>query len=186
MCDKQSNSLDKSVKRAPKELPLSTDHFHFSTKSKRQYWVLYPFLNPHWHFESNSSISFEICWNIHRETWLKLERIKSARIIEFCLMILVGISVLWPAFEEFSCVISFKICVIYRVENEKIMALLPWHTSSILSMLGWFLYFSTDFKTGSLINSERGSHLLYSRIFRLLIILRRKYLKHVLCHYCYW
>ena len=44
-------------------------------------------------------------------------------------------------------------------------------------MLGWFLYFSTDFKTGSLINSERGSRLLYSRIFRLLIIFEKKVFK---------
>ena len=44
-------------------------------------------------------------------------------------------------------------------------------------MLGWFLYFTIDFKTESLINSETGSHLVYSGIFRLLIIFEKKVFK---------
>ena len=55
--------LDKSVKSAPKELPLFADNFHFSSMAKRQYYVLYHFLNRHWYFESNGSICFEIYWN---------------------------------------------------------------------------------------------------------------------------
>ena len=44
-------------------------------------------------------------------------------------------------------------------------------------MLGWFLYFTIDFKTESLINSETGSHLVYSGIFRLLTIFEKKVFK---------
>ena len=36
-CDKQSDPSDKCVKRAPKQLPLSTDDFHFPSMAKRQY-----------------------------------------------------------------------------------------------------------------------------------------------------
>ena len=44
-------------------------------------------------------------------------------------------------------------------------------------MLGWFLYFTIDFKTESLINSERRSHLVYTGISRLLIIFEKKVFK---------
>ena len=44
-------------------------------------------------------------------------------------------------------------------------------------MLGWFLYFTIDFETGSLINSERGTYLVYSGIFRLLTIFEKKVFK---------
>ena len=44
-------------------------------------------------------------------------------------------------------------------------------------MLGWFLYFTIDFKTGLLIKSERGSHLVYSGIFRLLTIFEKEVFK---------
>ena len=44
-------------------------------------------------------------------------------------------------------------------------------------MLGWFLYFTIDFKTESLINSERRSHLGYSGIFRLLTIFEKEVFK---------
>ena len=36
-CNKQSNALDKSVKSAPKELPLSTNDFHLSSIAKTLY-----------------------------------------------------------------------------------------------------------------------------------------------------
>ena len=78
-------------------------------------------------------------------------------------MILVGISVLRPAFEEFNCVISFNTRVLCTVENEKFIVLLPRYTSPILSMLGWFLYFTIEFKTG----------ILWDYLFRLLTIFEK-------------
>ena len=40
-------------------------------------------------------------------------------------MIFVGISVLRPAFQEFNCIISFDICFLRTVKNEKFIALIP-------------------------------------------------------------
>ena len=63
--------------------------------------------------------------------WLTRVRIKSAKI---------------SAFEKFNCVICFKICFLLTVENENFIALLLWHASPSLSILGWFLYFTVTFK----------------------------------------
>ena len=51
------------------------------------------------------------------------------------------------------------------------------HASPIASMLGWFLYFTAHFKTGSLILLARGSQLEYSPILRLLTVLEKKVFK---------
>ena len=45
---RHSNTLDKSVSRAPKAAPLSTDLFHFSSVSKRHSCGLWTFLNLPW------------------------------------------------------------------------------------------------------------------------------------------
>ena len=45
---RHSNALDKSVSRAPKAAPLSTDLFHFSSVSKRHSCGLWTFLNLAW------------------------------------------------------------------------------------------------------------------------------------------
>ena len=55
---------------------------------------------------------------------------KIAKISEFCLIVLVGIS-LRPDFDKFNRVIYFNICFLCTVENEKFVALLLWHTSLI-------------------------------------------------------
>ena len=51
------------------------------------------------------------------------------------------------------------------------------HTSSIASMLGWFLYFTIHFITGSLILLARGSLVGYSVILSLLTLLEEKVFK---------
>ena len=61
--------------------------------------------------------------------WFKLVRILSAKICEFCLIILVDISVLWTAFDELKCLIFLDICLLSTVENEKLVVLLLWHFS---------------------------------------------------------
>ena len=71
------------------------------------------------------------------KVWLKLVRIKS----ELCLIILIGMSVLWTAFDEFDCPIYFDICFLSTVENEKLIALLLLHTFPILSMPDVFYIF---------------------------------------------
>ena len=45
------------------------------------------------------------------------------------------------------------------------------------SKFWWFIDFTIDFKTGSLINFESGSYLVYSRMFKLLTIFEKKVLK---------
>ena len=44
-------------------------------------------------------------------------------------------------------------------------------------MLGWFLYFTIHFKTGSLILLAKGSQLEYPLILRLLTLLEKKVFK---------
>ena len=52
---------------------------------------------------------------------------------------------------------------IFEKGNDSLGCLL--HTSPVASMLGWFLYFTTHFKTGSLILLARGSQFEYSAIY---------------------
>ena len=51
---------------------------------------------------------------------------------------------------------------------------------SVASILGWSLYFRIDFKTGSLMSLEIGSHTGYSGILKLLMIVEKKVFKTVL------
>ena len=48
---------------------------------------------------------------------------------------------------------------------------------SVASILGWSLYFRIDFKTGSLMSLEIGSHTGYSGILKLLMIVEKKLFK---------
>ena len=92
----------------------------------------------------------------------------SANISAFSLIVFVGISVSWQALEVSNFKIPLRISslFIFEKENGSFGCLL--HTSHITIMLGWFLYFTTHFKTGSLILLARGSQLEYSAMLRLL------------------
>ena len=92
---------------------------------------------------------------------LKLARRVSANISTFSLIIFVRISVSWHALEVSNFKISLRISslFIFEKENGSLGCLL--HTSPIASMLGWFLYFTTHFKIGSLILLARGSQFEY-------------------------
>ena len=67
--NKQSNAFDKSFKFQKCTKGASDASLiyrcHFSSIAKIQYWVLYPFLNLHWYFESCGYINFEIFWDRH-------------------------------------------------------------------------------------------------------------------------
>ena len=100
----------------------------------------------------------------------------SANISAFSLIIFVGISVSWHALE----VSNFKISpgfllFIFEKENGSLGCFL--HISPIVNMLGWFLYFITLFKIGSLILLTRGSQFEYSALLKLLAMLEKKVLK---------
>ena len=45
LCGRQSNAFDNSVRRAPKESPLSITDFYFTIMAYRQYCVLYLYLS---------------------------------------------------------------------------------------------------------------------------------------------
>ena len=62
---RQSNAFERSVSKAPKTLPLSTDLFHVSNITRGQCWVLYPFRIPHCWFEKMLSKNVDIWENIH-------------------------------------------------------------------------------------------------------------------------
>ena len=52
---RQSKTIERSVRNAPKDLPLSTYLFHFSSIANRQCWVLKPLLQSHWYFDNIAS-----------------------------------------------------------------------------------------------------------------------------------
>ena len=62
---RQLNAFNRSVSKAPKTLPLSTDLFHVSNITRKQCWVLYPFQKPHCSFEKMLSRKVDICTNLH-------------------------------------------------------------------------------------------------------------------------
>ena len=96
---------------------------------------------------------------------LKLVRRMSTNIFALSLIIFVGISVSWHVLEASNFKISCRMFSLYifEKENDSLGCLL--HTSPVASMLGWFLYFTTHFKTGSLILLARGSQFEYSAIY---------------------
>ena len=89
----------------------------------------------------------------------------STNVFALSLIIFVGISVSWHVLEASNFKISLRIfsLFIFEKENGSLECLL--HTSPVASMLGWFLYFTTHFKTGSLILLARGSGFEYSTIY---------------------
>ena len=96
---------------------------------------------------------------------LKLVRRMSTNIFALSLIIFVGISVSWHVLEASNFKISLRIfsLFIFEKENGSLECLL--HTSPVASMLGWFLYFTTHFKIGSLILLARCSGFEYSTIY---------------------
>ena len=96
---------------------------------------------------------------------LKFARRMSTNVFALSLIIFVGISVSWHVLEASNFKISLRIfsLFIFEKENGSLECLL--HTSPVASMLGWFLYFTTHFKIGSLILLARGSGFEYSTIY---------------------
>ena len=84
------------------------------------------------------------------------------------------ISVSWLAFTISKLQIYFNICFLSTFEKVKWDSCCLLHTSPIMSMLRWFLYFIMDLKTESLSLSEIGSQWVYSAILTLLTILGKK------------
>ena len=94
----------------------------------------------------------------------------SANISAFSVIIFVGISVSLHALEVSSFKVSPRISSLFTFEKESGILGCFLHTFFIASMLGWFLYFTTHFKTGSLILLAIGSQFEYFAILRLLPI----------------
>ena len=101
----------------------------------------------------------------------------SANISAFSLVIFVGISVSWHALEVSNFKISLRISPLFIFEKEIDSLGCLLNTSPIASMLGWFLYFTTHFKTGSLILLARGLQFEYSAMLMLLTMLEKKVFK---------
>ena len=97
-----------------------------------------------------------------------------ANISAFSLIIFIEISVSGHASElsNFKIFLRIFFLFIYEKENDSLGCLL--HTSLIARLLGWFLYFTTLFETGSLTLLARGSQFEYSVILRLLTILEKQ------------
>ena len=83
-------------------------------------------------------------------------------------------SVPWLAFAESKFKIYFRICSLSTCKKEKKEHCFLFHTSPILSMLGWLWCFTMSLITWSLILSEIGSQITYSTILMLLTILEKK------------
>ena len=108
---------------------------------------------------------------------LKFETRTLANISAFFLTIFIGISVSWEALEVSNFRMSLRISSLGIFEKEKgSLWFLLW-TSPIASMLGWFLYFTIHFKTGSLTLLAKGSLFENPSILRLLTILEKKVFK---------
>ena len=105
---------------------------------------------------------------------LNLARRMSANISAFSLIIFGGISVSWHALEVSNFKISYRISSLFIFEKENGRLGCFFHTSPMASMLGWFLYFTTHFKIGSLILLARGPQFEYSAILMLLTMLEKK------------
>ena len=97
---------------------------------------------------------------------LKPERRKPEEISALTLIIFLGMSVSWLAFD--------KSKLIYMRKGRKREYCFLLHTSHILSMLGWLRYFTMELITESLMLSEIRLQLAYSAILKLLTILEKK------------
>ena len=90
---------------------------------------------------------------------LKLARMMSANISTFPLIILEEISVFWHVLGVSNFKLSPRISFLFIFEKKNGCLGCLLHTFSIASILGWFLYVTTYFKTGTLTLSARHSHL---------------------------
>ena len=92
---------------------------------------------------------------------LKLDRRKSPNTLEFSLIIPEGISGFFSRFW-----ISFKMSSLSTCEKEAGKSCDFLRTLSIVSVLGWFLYFTMSFKIGSFMLFILGSYLLFDFNFK--------------------
>ena len=101
----------------------------------------------------------------------------TANIASFSYTIFVVISVSWQVLGFCNFKISIRISSLCIFEKEKGSLRFLLQTFPIASRLGWFLYFTIHFKTGSLILLAKGLQFEYPSIFRLLTILKKKVFK---------
>ena len=100
---RQSNTFDKSVKRAPNFLPESIT----SIRTKTQCCVLYPFRNPHWlgnieYFQNVDKVDYKLVFHTLRVNIAVNIAVRPL----FSLMILVGISSCW-------CSLMLRLLIIF-------------------------------------------------------------------------
>ena len=112
---------------------------------------------------------------------LKFETRMLANISGFCLTIFVGISVSWEALEVSNFKMSLRILSLCIFEKEKGSLRFLLQTSSIASMLGWFLYFTIYFKTESLILLAKGSQFEYSSMVKVTNNIRKESIQDFRC-----
>ena len=108
---------------------------------------------------------------------LKYETMTLANIAAFSYTIFLVISVSWQVLEFCNFKISLRILSLCILEKEKGSLRFLLQTFPVASMLGWILYFTIHFKTGSLILLAKGLQFEYPSIFRLLTILEKKVFK---------
>ena len=114
-------------------------------------------------------------------TIAKFETRMLANISAFCLTIFVGISVSCQALEVSNFMMSLWILSLCIFEKEKGSLRFLLQTSSIASTLGWFLYFTIYFKTGSLILLAKGSQFEYSSMVKVTNNIRKESIEDFRC-----
>ena len=100
-----------------------------------------------------------------------------ANIFAFYLAIFVGLSVSWQALAGFNLKMSLRISFPCIFEKEEGSFRFLFSSSSVASMLVWFLYFTRQFKTRSPILLAKRSQFEYHSILRLFIISEKKVFK---------
>ena len=114
-------------------------------------------------------------------TIAKFETRMLANISAFCLTIFVGISVSCQALEVSNFMMSLWILSLCIFEKEKGSLRFLLQTSSIASVLGWFLYFTIYFKTESLILLAKGSQFEYSSMVKVTNNIRKESIQDFRC-----
>ena len=137
--DKHSNSVDKSVSRTSKELPLSLLNFHFSNIAIRQCCRLVPFLKLHWHIENIWSKNKDICSNkffqiisIHLEEWWQAYNCR----LDILNLLLKWESLFWEVLDMTKDLIFFKASSRFIVS--KVKKIFSWQRFFIMRLC-WFI-----------------------------------------------
>ena len=101
-------------------------------------------------------------------------KMKIWKVSAFSLIIVLEMLACWITFVESKFKISFNICSLSTCEKIKRDSRCFLYTLPILIVLGWFLYFTVDLKTVSLMKSKMRPQLAYSASLIVRLILGRK------------